>query len=394
MTETARSPLVLPGRPLSKGRVLVVDDELAVLRLYSRALNAEGYQVFSATDGHTAEMMFRRCDVDAVVSDIFMPGLDGLGLLRSLRQIDRDVPVILATGDGQSAGAQQAVMEGALMYFVKPIDLRALVQSVGHATNLHRLARVVRDGRDAVGGHVVDTENLAARFEAAMLKLWIAYQPIARWDTLEVVAYEALARSDEPSLAAPRALFAAAERLGRTAELGRAIRGHVAAAIPSAPPGARFFVNLHAQELQDDQLYTSAEPLHDHATRVVFEITERDALERVSGLTGRIDRLRAAGFVIALDDLAAGHAGLACFAQLKPSVIKIDLSIVRDLEHDDVKRRIVESVVALCAHTHVELVAEGVETPQERQTLGALGCELQQGYAYGRPQRGFATTVG
>ena len=153
-------------------------------------------------------------------------------------------------------------------------------------------------------------------------------------------------------------------------------------------------MNLHAQELQDDVLYTSAEPLADHARRVVFEVTERDALDRVSGLSSRIDRLRAQGFVIALDDLAAGHAGLACFAQLKPSVIKIDISIVRDLDHDEIKRQIVESVVALCGHTKVELVAEGVETEQERQTLGALGCHLQQGYAYGRPQKGFATSVG
>jgi DNA-binding NtrC family response regulator len=132
----------------SRGKVLVVDDELAVVRVYARALGADGYQVFTATDGDTAELMFRKCAVDAVVTDIAMPGKDGIGLLRAMRRIDRDVPVILATGDHDEASARRAVEEGAFMLLVKPVDLRALGQMVGHATLLRQLGKLAREARD------------------------------------------------------------------------------------------------------------------------------------------------------------------------------------------------------------------------------------------------------
>src|ERR1700691_1232711 len=117
----ARDP-VRGGRPSSrpcKGNVLLVDDELAVARIYARALGAEGFRVFTATDGETAEAMFRETPFDAVVSDLTMPGMDGLRLLARIRRIDANVPVIVATGDHADERAQRAVEEGALMYLVK-----------------------------------------------------------------------------------------------------------------------------------------------------------------------------------------------------------------------------------------------------------------------------------
>jgi EAL domain-containing protein (putative c-di-GMP-specific phosphodiesterase class I) len=371
--------------------VLVVDDELTLVRIYARTLGAEGYRVLTATDGDTAEVMLRRCGLDAVISDVAMPGMDGIKLLRAMRRINGDVPVILATGDHENARAHQAIEEGALMVLVKPVDLRALSQIVAHAIQLRRLATLAREARQRGGKQDRDAEAPAAGltvcFEAALAKLWMAYQPIVCWDSLGVVGYEALVRSDEPMLTQPSALFGAAGRLGRTLELGRAIRARVAASIPFAPEGTRIFVNLHPEDLADDGLYSTREPLRAHADRVVLEVTERDSLGLVPHLEGRIDTLRAAGFRIAVDDLGAGYSGLASFAQLKPSVVKLDASLIHDIDKSPVKRKIVQAMAALCHDMNVEMVAEGVETEEERQTAGFLGCRYHQGFAYGRPER-------
>jgi EAL domain-containing protein (putative c-di-GMP-specific phosphodiesterase class I) len=395
MLETIHSPLARSGAQdkrssaPSKGTVLVVDDELMVARVYSRSLGAEGYRVLTATDGETAEMMFRRCDFDAVISDVSMPGIDGIQLLQAMRRIHSDVPVIMATGDHADAQAQRAVAAGALMYLVKPIDLRSLSQIVSHAIHLHRLGMPVRPAEPHRAS--ADRGELSARFDAALERLWIAYQPIVSWASLEISGYEALVRSDEPSLGDPDALFGAAAELDRTPELGRAIRARVAAAIPNAPVGARIFVNVHTADLQGDALYAAAEPLREHAGRIVLEITERDSLDRVKDLAGRLAKLRAAGFHIAVDDLGAGYAGLASFVELKPSVVKLDACLIRDIHKSDTKRRIVQAMVLLCRDMAIELVAEGVETDEERRTLGFLGCRLQQGFIYARPERRFVT---
>ena len=372
-----------------RGTVLVVDDELALVRVYERALAAEGYRVLTATDGDMAEVMFRRCGLDAVVSDISMPGMDGLKLLHCMRRIDGDVPIILATGDHQDERARRAVEEGALMYLVKPVDLRALSQVVAHAIQMRRFATLARDAQRHGGKQAPDAavpeEGFAARFDVALDKLWMAYQPIVCWDSLALLGYEALVRSDEPMLSQPGALFGAAERLGRTLELGRAIRARIASSIPLVPRGVRIFVTLPPAELADDGLYSSCEPLLPHADRVVLEVTERDSLGLVPHLEARLEMLRAAGFRIAVDDLGAGYAGLASLAQLKPAVVKLDASLIHDIDKSPVKRKIVQAMATLCRDMSVEMIAEGVETEEELRAAMAMGFDEAQGFLLARP---------
>jgi EAL domain-containing protein (putative c-di-GMP-specific phosphodiesterase class I) len=123
----------------------------------------------------------------------------------------------------------------------------------------------------------------------ALVKLWIAYQPIVDANSYRPMGYEAFVRCDEPGLGEPAALFAIAERLGTTAELGRAIRTRIAQDLANAPRDPRVFVNLHPAEMGDDALYCASEPLREHARRIVFEITESAALHKVEHLTARMN---------------------------------------------------------------------------------------------------------
>ena len=104
-------------------------------------------------------------------------------------------------------------------------------------------------------------------------------------------------------------------------------------------------------------------------------------------------RLRKFGYRIAIDDLGAGYAGLTSFAQLEPEVVKVDMSLVRGIDSSPVKQKLVRSIIALCTELGIQLVAEGIETPAERDTLVGLGGDLCQGYLFAKPGRGFPTPV-
>jgi EAL domain-containing protein (putative c-di-GMP-specific phosphodiesterase class I) len=91
------------------------------------------------------------------------------------------------------------------------------------------------------------------------------------------------------------------------------------------------------------------------------------------------------GFRIALDDLGAGYAGLASFATLQPTLVKYDMSMVRGVDSSPTRRKVISAMTSLFAEMEVDVVAEGVETESERDTLVGLGVDLMQGHLFGRP---------
>jgi EAL domain-containing protein (putative c-di-GMP-specific phosphodiesterase class I) len=221
----------------------------------------------------------------------------------------------------------------------------------------------------------------------------MAYQPIVNWRTRSVVAYEALVRTNEPELPNPGALFSIAERLGRVLELGRAIRESIAATILERGPPVDVYVNLHPQELKDESLYDPDAPLSKFAPRIVLEITEREALDESGDARGCAERLRKLGYRIAVDDLGAGYAGLNSFARLSPDIAKIDMSLIRNLHQEGVKRSLVRSITSLCRELGVKVIAEGIETPEECVAAAELGCDVLQGFLFGKPAAPFAEVL-
>jgi EAL domain-containing protein (putative c-di-GMP-specific phosphodiesterase class I) len=105
----------------------------------------------------------------------------------------------------------------------------------------------------------------------------------------------------------------------------------------------------------------------------------------VPDLPGRIKALRALGYRRAIDDLGAGYAALAAFATLEPDVVKLDIALIRGCDHEPVKQQLIRSMTGLCKEHGAMVVAEGIETPAERDTATSLGCDPLQGFLLGRP---------
>ncbi len=369
-------------------RLLLVDDDPAILRSYGRALGHLGAKVEIATNGKEAVERLKGGTFDVVVSDVMMPEMTGIDLLKAARAQQLDVPIVLMTCDPSLDSAVPAVEYGAFRYLSKPVGMAELWETVNRDVRLHKMARLKRE---ALTLPIADLHgDRSAPFTSGLELMWMAFQPIVKWSERKVFGHEALLRSDEPSMKNPAHMLDAAEKLGRLHELGRAVRARVTEAASEAPEGNDVFVNLHSADLNDDDLYSVDSPLSTIASRVVLEITERASLDAVKDVASRVARLKALGFRIAIDDLGAGYAGLTSFTQLEPEIVKLDMSLVRNVDTCTRRQSIVRSMTKLCGELGMLVVAEGVETPTERDMLVELGCDLLQGYLFARPQRGFA----
>ncbi len=390
--DQSHAPAVVAQAGASK--VLLIDDHPKLLRALARILSQAGYEVSTAADGLEALAQLKQVSFDAIVSDIMMPHMTGLELLRAVRELDLDVPVILMTGSPGMESAAEAIEYGAFRYLCKPVETAALEQAVKRAVLMHGLAKMKRRALDLLGQEgmrLSDRAALESRFEKAIGSLWVAFQPIVSLAGGRVAAYEALVRCDEQTLMSPNALLDAAERLGRLNDIGRGVRRLVGEALPRMPAGVMAFVNLHPEDLNDPDLYDGSSALPSSAKRVVLEVTERASLDNVHDLVERMSRLRRMGYRIAVDDLGAGYAGLSSLARLEPEFIKLDMSLVRDVHTNPVKQQLVRSMTGLARSLGVGAVAEGVETVEELDVLIDAGLDLFQGYYFARPDRQLVT---
>jgi EAL domain-containing protein (putative c-di-GMP-specific phosphodiesterase class I) len=381
----------VPKRP---NEVLLVDDDDAVRKMMLKVLTRAGLHVEAVARASEAlEILRRGRRFETIVTDLMMPEMDGMQLLRFVRQLDLEVPMIIVTGNPTLESALLTMEQGGFRYLPKPVENQRLVNVVEEAATQHRIALLKRKALEiceAGGWLLQDIDGLEERFDRALQGLWIAYQPIVSWPAQQVYGYEALVRSFDPDLPTPGMLFDAAERLGRVQDLGQRIRDAVARSAVSAPPEAVLFANVHALDLTNDLLYAKQSALACIAPRVVLEITERASLHRIDGLKDRIRALRELGFRIAVDDLGAGYSGLSSFSQLEPDVVKLDMSLIRDIDGSSAKASLVRSMISVCSQDlGIRVVCEGVETVGERDTLGQVGADLLQGYLFAKPENGF-----
>jgi EAL domain-containing protein (putative c-di-GMP-specific phosphodiesterase class I)/CheY-like chemotaxis protein len=378
-----------------RGRILIVDDDPTQIRSIGRVLRSRGYEVDSASNGRQAVERLTPDAYDVVLSDIAMPGMDGIQLLQFVREKCIDVPVVLVTGEPAVSTAVKALEFGAFHYLTKPLEIPDLEEVIDKAVCLRRMTMMKRQAAELLGNPIErdDTKRLSANFERALESMWVAYQPIVSSATRKVFGYEALLRSSEPSLPHPGAVLDAAERLGRLEALGRTIRDRAAEPVAGNDDVGMLFVNLHTTDLLDPKLLSPDAPLSRIAHRVVLEITERASLEKVQDVRSRIAALREIGFRIAVDDLGAGYAGLTSFALLEPEIVKLDMTLVRDVHQSATKQKLIRSMAGLCKDMGMMVVGEGVETPEERDSLIDLGCDLLQGYLFAKPGRPFPALI-
>jgi EAL domain-containing protein (putative c-di-GMP-specific phosphodiesterase class I) len=222
------------------------------------------------------------------------------------------------------------------------------------------------------------------RVLAGMAAARLVFQPVVDLGRGEIVGYEALARFGGSGLRTPGPYLAAAERTGRGAELEAHLLAQALAARESVPAGCFLAVNVSPVLLSSPVVSSLLRAAGD-LTGLVLELTEHVPVDNLTALRRRVDVLRARGALLALDDTGAGWSGLKQVAELRPDIVKLDRSLVTDVDRDEVKQALVELVGQFVSRLGSRLLVEGVERFEELDAVARLGVPLAQGWLLGRP---------
>lgn len=220
-------------------------------------------------------------------------------------------------------------------------------------------------------------------------------QPIYRLSDLSIIGYEALSRGPEASeFERPDKLFKIAYDSDLVVRLERLCRHRAFESAAALPEGRLLFVNIEPEavadpELRDIMLSSVVAESNMAPSQIVLEITERTAVEDFVAFRATLEYLRALGFRIAIDDGGAGYGSMQCIAEVHPEWLKIDMSLVRDIDTDDVRRALVATLVTFAERTGVKLIAEGIERAEQLYVLREAGVEYGQGYLFCTPQTPF-----
>ncbi|WP_183095794.1 bifunctional diguanylate cyclase/phosphodiesterase [Nocardioides stalactiti] len=252
-----------------------------------------------------------------------------------------------------------------------PADLVARADRALYAAKAAGRDRIaVDDGRRA---QVVAN---AATAHPLMASMSTVYQPIVELRSGRVIGREALSRFPGQD---PRAVFDRAARDGTSAVLeSEAVRR----AIAGWDGGGLLSVNTSPDTLLTAEL---GEALPIDLTGIVLEITESDLMDYTSEVMLAISGMRARGAMIAIDDFGAGFSNFQRVVAIRPDIVKLDRSLVQGIDVDPMLQAAVGAARVFAEQTGATVVAEGIETPAERECLTHLGVTLGQGYLLGRP---------
>lgn len=211
------------------------------------------------------------------------------------------------------------------------------------------------------------------------------FQPIINIKNGAILGYEALSRGPENSLlTSPIALLSIAEQTDRTWELEQLLR-------TKALERARFsseallFLNIDPNIIHDDNFQKGftrefLSSLELSPSSIVFELTERSAIEDYPTFKNVIKHYTEQGYGIAIDDAGSGYSGLKTLYEVSPKYLKIDMDFVRNIHQDNFKQAIVKKLLEMANTANILTIAEGIETAEELRTLIRLGVEFGQGY--------------
>jgi EAL domain-containing protein (putative c-di-GMP-specific phosphodiesterase class I)/CheY-like chemotaxis protein len=259
---------------------------------------------------------------------------------------------------------------------------RALLQAIDEAT------RGIQEEREENYTRLVTELDTVLANE----QISCVYQPIVSLEDYTVLGYEVLARGPMQSqLHRPDVLFDVARDQGRVEELDRVCRVMAARGGATLPDSALRFINTEPVNLFfrsrsdlfiEEFVQATPEPLR---SKTVMEITEKSIIDDFGHFREVVTKLRSHGFRIAIDDAGSGYSGLQTIVEVEPDFIKLDISLIRHVDTSIVKQKLVRTLRDFCLDAGITLIAEGIETQEQLQTLLELQIPYGQGFLFAHP---------
>lgn len=215
------------------------------------------------------------------------------------------------------------------------------------------------------------------------------YQPIVDMETGEIYGYEAFMNPEVESLKTPGDVLAAARAESMLDELENALILRILADVQKhrdVVGDRKIFINsIPGQRLHDDEWNIIQTTYADIMPNIVFEVTEAENND-LETMLSKLRKIRKMGIPIAIDDFGQGYQNEVRIIAMQPSMIKIDLELIRNMHADPEKQRIVSDLVTFAHSQGVKVSAEGVELEQELETVIRFGFDYAQGFLLGRPK--------
>ncbi len=255
----------------------------------------------------------------------------------------------------------------------------------------HHIALFSEDMKSEAGS-VFSSQTIATVTEAIETgrNLVMYYQPIHSLKEGRVMYYEALVRiRGEHGIINPAEIFQIVESRRLEQDLDRAVFRQVRADLEQGliPEGTGVSINVSGPSVTEAGLFDWLEPMAPllERYRIVLEVTETSLIRQIYEASRSLDRLRAAGFKVALDDFGSGYSSLRYLASMPVDVVKFDITLVRGLAERNRQAQVIEGLVHLIRAAGYPVVAEGIENEEMLERVRRLGFEFVQGFHIGRP---------
>ncbi len=225
--------------------------------------------------------------------------------------------------------------------------------------------------------------------------IYSVFQPIVRMpnngEVPEIFGYECLMRGEhQGSVVAPDTMLQMARGAGLIFQLDLAARRAAIVGAGRYKIKEKIFINFSPNSIYDPwhclrSTVNAVDEVGLSREQVVFEITESEKMPAVKHLQRIVEFYREEGFQVALDDVGSGYSSLNILAQLQPDFVKLDMGLVRDVDHDKTKAIVARKLIETVKEMELATIAEGIERIEELDWMRGVGADFAQGYYFARP---------
>jgi EAL domain-containing protein (putative c-di-GMP-specific phosphodiesterase class I)/AmiR/NasT family two-component response regulator len=375
--------------------VMLADDEPGLITALTELFSHEERLrlIGTAADAEEAIRVAESGRPDVALIDVRMPEGGGPHAARGISRVSPKTRVIALSAYEDKTNVLEMLRAGAVGYLVKSTAAEDLVRGIekvadgGTSLSSEVLGGVVSELATQLRREEIERqEDAALRGEIERFVsghgVWMVFHPIVELDTRRQVGVEALARFGSIPVRPPDHWFAEATALELGIQLEVRALTEALASLSKVPGGQFLSVNCSHRAAPTRDFARLLEGVED---RVVLEITEHEAVEDYRALAEGLAPLRERGLRVAVDDVGAGYASLRHALHLAPDMVKMDISLTRDIDSDPGRRALGAALISFAEEIGSTIVAEGIETAAELETLLELGVRLGQGFLLGQP---------
>jgi EAL domain-containing protein (putative c-di-GMP-specific phosphodiesterase class I)/ActR/RegA family two-component response regulator len=375
-----------------KKSLLIVDDEPHLLSALKSFFMREGYQVFTANNGEEALKIVSQSPVQVILSDYRMPGMTGAELLSQIKQNYPKTIRIILSGYADFESMQASINEGSVYkYILKPWDNEKLRQLIKDSFELY--FDQSKDNLIEIDNMLISDHDLELALDQKQFELY--YQPIINADTEAVVAAEALLRWHHPSqgILSPDAFLSLCEASGLIIPIGTWVLRKACQQLKEwhtlGYHNLKIAVNLSAIQFTRPGfvavIQSTLTEIDLDPSFLELEITESLIMQNRKQVIEQLYALKALGITLSLDDFGMGYSSLSYIHEFPIHSLKIDKSFIQGITVNTEKLDLAVMIIQLAKKLNLITIAEGVETEEQLEKLKEAGCDLIQGYLFGKP---------